>query len=281
MTPAERSGERTASYAEGDCFGVPLSSGRRAICVVTRIAPGARVAFGYFFWSAGGALDERELASLRASDAVLAARFGDLGIIDGSWTPIGRIPAYDRRRWPMPDFRRRDGLGGKWLRVRYQGENPNSRPIETPISDKDAARLPKGSLYGAGAIELLLDSLLKQPMATDSLQIPVPRREHLGATDRVSEYGRLHLVDHHLYFRSKRDAGAAAREAAGLGFIPEIGEINGQWSVTARKSTPLAQERVDDDSGQLEAIARTHGGRYDGLERSIATTPATERQRPS
>lgn len=166
-----RSSEQQSSalYAEGDLFAVPLPSGGYAVGLVARIAPGARVAFGYFFGPKRTAPPSASsVDALRPEDAILRARFGDLGIVDGSWKYIGRLSSYDRAAWGMPDFQRKAPLDSRHLRVHYRDENPNSRPLETAISERDAAALPHDALLGAVAVGRLIESLLEQGSKDDA-----------------------------------------------------------------------------------------------------------------
>jgi len=157
------------SYREGDTFAVPLKSGGFAVAVVARISPGGRVLLGYFFGprlktSPAGPL----VPQLRNGDAILVARFGDLGIIRGEWTPLGQVPGFTRNAWPMPVFHRQVLLGGPPVRVQYRDDDPNSVPRESPISENEAKLLPEDGLLGSVAVERVLDSLLAQKVEFDA-----------------------------------------------------------------------------------------------------------------
>lgn len=78
----------------------------------------------------------------------------------------------------------------------------------------------------------------------------------------------LHLVEHFLYFDEEAQAEGAARAAVALGFSTEVRPSNTRWLLIARKSTSTAIIAVDADSTNLEDLARSFGGLYDGLERS-------------
>jgi hypothetical protein len=149
-------------YGEGDCFAVPLPDGGYALALVARAAPKGRVLFGYFFGPRFPTIpDETQLKGLAAKQAILKARFGDLGIFRGDWPKLGAIPAWRPDLWPMPSFHRRVPLGGDIYRVTYRDENPNSRPLEKLISEGEARGLPEDSLFGSQAIERVLASLLR------------------------------------------------------------------------------------------------------------------------
>lgn len=157
-----------AKYEEGDCFAVPLSSGGYATCLLARIAPGGRVLFGYFFGPRRTESGDVNLELLSRSDAILTARFGDLGIVDGSWRRLGTRLSFRRDEWPMPVFVRQTPIERQWIEVHYRDENPNSRPLERPISADRAAALPRDGLLGAVAVSRVLDSILSQGSRHDA-----------------------------------------------------------------------------------------------------------------
>lgn len=143
---------------EGDAYGVPLPSGGYATVVVARVAPKGGVTLGYFFGPRAPSVpDIGSLDGLRPDVATLVHQFGDLGIVDGSWPRIGRIPRWDRRTWPMPAFKRREPLSGRLWRVEYGDDDPNSNPRESPIGETEAALLPDDGLYGSVAAARVLD----------------------------------------------------------------------------------------------------------------------------
>src|SRR5690348_8676061 len=114
------------SYSEGDWFAVPLQGGGFVAGVIARAMPHKEgVLLGYFFGprrSEAPALDE--LSGLSAPDAVLVERFGDLGIVNGTWPLLGRIDGWDRNAWPTPAFGRFEELTGRAFKVIYDDANP-------------------------------------------------------------------------------------------------------------------------------------------------------------
>src|SRR5689334_22542654 len=93
-------------YAAGAWFAVPLKTGGFALGVVAR-ADGRGVVLGYFFGPRYVALPAGEhTQGLRAADAVLVERFGDLGLIHGEWPIIQRECAWNPADWPVPVFAR-------------------------------------------------------------------------------------------------------------------------------------------------------------------------------
>jgi hypothetical protein len=149
------------AYSEGTVFLVPLKNGGYCRGVVARTGPEGQVLFGYFFGprliSAGNA----ERGDLEPSQAILRARFGDLGLINSEWQILGSVPQWRRTQWPIPDFVRRDLLGRKKpVRVRYADDNPSRIESETPVQEEEVAGLAADSMSGYGAIEIKLTKLL-------------------------------------------------------------------------------------------------------------------------
>lgn len=145
-------------YREGTAFSVTLPDGGFALGVVARMAPRGKVLLGYFF----GPRQQDETYDLETVDpkrAILVGMFGDLHLFDHKWKVIGEMPAWDRAKWPIPLFRKRDPLG-------YV-------PDQVVIYDEDDlaksrwerwASIPSGladdGLMGAGYVEIKLDMLL-------------------------------------------------------------------------------------------------------------------------
>src|SRR2546427_613319 len=103
----------TLPYSEGTVFFVPLRKGGYARGVVARASREGKVLLGYFFGPRLPSADVTECGDLDPAKAILRLRFGDLGLINGEWPIRGRVPGWDRSRWPMPHFVRKDPLGRK------------------------------------------------------------------------------------------------------------------------------------------------------------------------
>jgi hypothetical protein len=146
------------NYREGDWFAIPLRGGGFAAGIVARSMPDdGGINLGYFF---GPSRDDvphlSELAPLKPSDAVLVRRFGDLGLIEGSWPVIGRTAEWDRSLWPIPRFGRFEGLTNRAFEVIYEDNDP-SMAIREILTGKDKIfSLPVDRLSGSGAIEIVL-----------------------------------------------------------------------------------------------------------------------------
>jgi hypothetical protein len=92
----------------GEDFQSQIANGGYARGVAARVATRGKVLFGYFF---APCLRDKEPISyddLHPNDAILRVRFGDLGLINGEWPICGTIHNWDRTKWGMPDFARRD-----------------------------------------------------------------------------------------------------------------------------------------------------------------------------
>jgi len=146
-------------YTEGSVFEVPLRRGGTARGIVARASPRGRILLGYFFGPRLSVSDAIVTHDLDPHRAILHGRFGDLGLINGSWKIHGRLPNGDRSEWPMPDFVIMDPLGRrKPLRVQYSNTDPSRVERRFPVDDEIGLELD--SLYGFGAVEIALDKLL-------------------------------------------------------------------------------------------------------------------------
>jgi hypothetical protein len=152
---------RKLPYAEGDVFAVPLEGdGGYGVGVVARASKKGPT-LGYFFGPRRDEVPElSDVQDLEAVDNVLVAKFGDLGLIRGRWPIIGALPGWRREEWPMPAFGRDEQLSGRYLRVEYADDDPNSRPCEIEVSREEFERLPEDGLAGFGFIEARLTRVL-------------------------------------------------------------------------------------------------------------------------
>ena len=139
---------------------MPLREGGYALGVVARKGKGG-VLFGYFFGPRRGEVPTIDDArGLSPDDAVLAERFGDLGIRDRTWSLLGPLETWERERWSIPALRRTESLTGRSWKVVY-GDDPGTRIREEPCSAEVASRLRPNALAGAGAVEIALTELLR------------------------------------------------------------------------------------------------------------------------
>jgi hypothetical protein len=151
-------------YSEGQWFAVPLHNGGFALGILARANPRAKVGLGYFFGRRFSHLptaeDTRELVS---SDAILIARFGDLGIVEGKWPLVKGGKPFHRQDWPVPKFARIDLLNSeRGVLVEYESDGSwTAQPIrETPSPASDLINLPLDGMFGSVAIEAKLTHLL-------------------------------------------------------------------------------------------------------------------------
>ncbi|MGC1239752.1 MAG: Imm26 family immunity protein [Acidimicrobiales bacterium] len=148
------------SYREGDWFAVPLRNGGFGFGVVARINPGG-ILFGYFFGPVSRDLPNVDaFSTFKAEDAIMVARFGHLGLKDGSWFNLGQAKQWNRGDWPIPSFCRYEELTGRSLRVEYDQNDPNRVVKLDPVPPGASEQIPKDRLLGAGALEKILTSSL-------------------------------------------------------------------------------------------------------------------------
>jgi len=157
---------RKTPCSEGSIFLVPLPTGGYARGVVARSSQ--RILFGYFFGPGFSRAEDVHLQGLTPDAAILKARFGDLGLVEGTWKIIGKLIEWDRSQWPMPSFVRRDPLGRlKPQLVRYSDKDPAQ--VEAVDVVESGAGLITDSLFGSGAIEITMAQILQCSPQNSSL----------------------------------------------------------------------------------------------------------------
>jgi hypothetical protein len=148
-------------YTEGTLFVVPLRKGGFATGLVARTTNKGRVVLAYLY---GPKLTERpsieKLEPLTPRQALRVLRIGDLSLINGDWPILGQLNHWDRNEWPIPNYVRRDDLSKKAWKVFYSDINPNQLLREEPWSYDDYS-LQSDSVYGSGAVELVMTKLLE------------------------------------------------------------------------------------------------------------------------
>jgi Immunity protein 26 len=146
-------------YSEGSLFLVPLRDMGYARGVVGRATKTGKVVFGFFFGprlSSPSATTEDELLPNRA---ILCARFGDLGLINGKWPIHSKVSEWNRSEWSMPEFVRQEPISNRAWRVKYRDDDP--RKIEDVSTTDFDAKLEPDRMCGHGAVEILLTKLLR------------------------------------------------------------------------------------------------------------------------
>jgi len=148
-------------YREGDWFAVPLPSGGFALGLVARATRRGKILLGYFFGPRSGSIpDPKVIESLKPSAAVLVARFGDLGLIEGEWPILGMQVAWTRAEWPVPSFVNYDSLSGRFWRTEYADDDPNRLVSRTPIAEEEAQEFQRDIVSGYVSVATKLDELL-------------------------------------------------------------------------------------------------------------------------
>ncbi|MEN4013073.1 MAG: immunity 26/phosphotriesterase HocA family protein [Bellilinea sp.] len=151
-------------YSEGQWFAVPLKNGGYALGIIVRGNYKTKGGLGYFFAPRYESIpDNQDTWQKQPSDAIMIAWFGDLGLIWGTWPLIPTTRPFRRQDWTVPKFQRIDALDPSrgWL-VEYDQETSG---LDMPLREKyldavELAGLPKDSLLGYEAVELVLTKLL-------------------------------------------------------------------------------------------------------------------------
>src|SRR5262245_42361437 len=117
--------KRKLPFQEGTWFGIPMQRGGYGVGRVARLSPKGDVRLGYFFGPKHQRLPKlTQVEALEPRDAVKVIQTSELGLLDGTWPIIGASPVWDREKWPIPPFIRRDPLSERAWRVIYADDNP-------------------------------------------------------------------------------------------------------------------------------------------------------------
>ena len=146
---------------EGLWFALPINETELAVGIITAMSHDGSRLFGYFFGPRLRATPSLENVVNRTCDeAVLAARFSNLGLRYGRWTVLGPDPDYSRDKWPMPRFRNEDVVSGRIRVVEYDRDKPD-RLVSFRDCDKgEAQSLPEDGLMGHLYVEDALNAIL-------------------------------------------------------------------------------------------------------------------------
>jgi hypothetical protein len=148
-------------YKEGTWFAIPLRQGGYAVGRVARHTPVGKIILAYLFGPKREQIPTLDgIRNLEPGEAVRVVRVGDLGLVDGSWPVIGDSVPWERERWSMPAFIRRDDLGRAAWRVLYSDDDPNTILSEQRVP-YETTELESAGLYGDQAAEALLSQLLE------------------------------------------------------------------------------------------------------------------------
>lgn len=151
------------SYKEGDWFAIPLKDGGYAVGLIARMKPRTSVLFGYFFGPRMSKMPtDKDISRYNKNNAIFVGKFGDLSLFKNKWKIICNSKNWDRKLWPMPPFTRIDPLTQHIaFKSWYSEDNPNQLLKEQRCDSKEAKKFLTDSLYGAGAVEIELNELLK------------------------------------------------------------------------------------------------------------------------
>lgn len=147
-------------FKEGTWFAVPLAQSGYALGRVGRHSPEGDVILGYFFGPKRRrvpTLDEVE--HLEPNEAVAVFCSSELGIMDGTWPIIGNSRRWERERWPIPGFVRRDPISRTAWRVIYSESDPSTVVAEERIP-YEAVGLQPDRYSGHKAAEIHLSRIL-------------------------------------------------------------------------------------------------------------------------
>jgi hypothetical protein len=148
-------------YREGDWFAVPLRTNGYAVGIIARAAQQGGILLGYFFGPRRHDLPNLDdVRNCRSTDAILVARFGDLGLLNCAWSVLGHYQ-WNRSSWPMPVFARKDVVSGNVSLVEYDEDDPSRELRFKKPGHRNASQYPDDGLFGFGAVELRLTKLLE------------------------------------------------------------------------------------------------------------------------
>jgi hypothetical protein len=252
--------KKKLTYRNGDWFAVPLPGGGLAVGLIARM-DGKGVVLGYFF---GPRRHEKpSIATISRLDrkyAISTNRFGDLGLLSGKWPVIGAQPGWCPEDWPVPVFGRIDISGEKAWRVRHADPSLDCL-AEEQIRVEEAKALPRDGLFGAVAIERLLNHLLpltncenhSDTVCSNGSHEPVPAP---GLSSVLQK--RIHTPDGINAVMDDAESGSIDSEHAVFIFLVFSGNGIGN------KYERIAIERLEDE---LSNLVQEHGvGELDGNE---------------
>lgn len=151
---------RRQSFGPGDVFAVPLAGQGWAVGCLARWKEGVGV--GYFY---GPRLTElaQPVPPLQPERTRWITRFDDTALAAGRWPVIGRVTAWDRWQWPIPDLGRFDLVINMAWRVRYADTDPGRIVQERRITWAEYTLLPRDGLPVPGTVEEIVARLLASP----------------------------------------------------------------------------------------------------------------------
>ncbi len=239
-------------YIEGDWFAVPLRGGGYAVGLIARLDPKIHSILGYFFGPRRTDIPKISSAhGYTPEDAVLICICGDLGLVQREWSIIGHQQPWNRTVWFGLALER----GG------------TAAPMREGIDQQREARLQdylgREPLWGAGAVEIRLDTLLPRTDPAVHVEDQHPAETHDTVHAEPS-------VDHILYYHTQEAAEGVAKHLRQLGYQVQVRtSTDGQWDVIAARAQPLSEDDFDETCDMLEELTASTGGQYDGYERDV------------
>lgn len=87
--------------------------------------------------------------------------------------------------------------------------------------------------------------------------------------DAGARFGDLHMIEHLLIFGERSDAVDVSAQLEGPAVEVEDPELaDGEWWLGVNRVEPLTLESITASRAELELLAETQGGRYDGWQTS-------------
>jgi hypothetical protein len=254
-------------YSESSVFLVPLRNGGYARGVVARSNVEGRILLGYFFGPRLASTNEVALEDLEPSSTIHRVRCGDLGLVKGEWQIVGTVSNWDRSKWPMPEFIRRDDLSKKAWLVRYSDNNPNRIETEFPVEfDSD---MPRDSVSGYGAVEITLTRLLSERRNESERGNDQPDTavSPLCISSKHADYP----IHHYLYFPDKLIGERVANVLRLQGYIVDdrLGADDVNWVLLVKSNAVPTSVTIGEQRRLLEQTAKENNGQYDGWEADV------------
>lgn len=149
-------------YVNGDVVAVPLRDDSSFGLVLIVGHDGVGAAIGYLFDSIhpDQPTDVTQLTGIGPENVLRASRFGDLGLMNGTWLVVGQHPSWQEQEWPLLEFGGRRWAGKYAFTAVYEPEDVSRKNREEPITEDEYELLPRDAFSGSGAVEIVLTHLL-------------------------------------------------------------------------------------------------------------------------
>ncbi|MFB2582455.1 immunity 26/phosphotriesterase HocA family protein [Herbiconiux sp. P15] len=143
---------------EGDIVALPLQTPGWGVGVVARTKRGTRLIY-FFGLKYSNPPGPEQVPLLAPESAILIERVSDVGLEDGEWKVVGRVPGWTQDQWPIPRFAERTLRGATRL-VTY-GQHDFSRPVSIErVPSSVVEGLPSHAFSGHIASSMTLTRLL-------------------------------------------------------------------------------------------------------------------------